>query len=383
MGKSINVGEKMKFVKILLSVMFFWGSYFNINAIDLCIHDVDARGLVETICRSYSLNIIGTEKLKGNIDINVENKMPENIIEDIVREKGYYLIKDKNNYYVEKNDDKAQLNITVLEPRFIPAEELKEALKVIYAEDQMNIIKPNNKLIIKGNKVQEKMTKDIVNLVDIPVKQVNVEVYVVALQKGKQLEKGVEWEWTNNKIENEITFKKALKAPFKISGQANLSLIDNKNIATIIAKPNIVAQNAAQAHILIGDRIPVIVEHENGNNVKMSVEYEEAGISLLYTPYITKEGTIDTKIKAAVSTPHLVPEIKAYRITTREAETRVNLKDGEMLVIGGLMDRREEEVNNKIPILGDIPILGNLFSHKLKNKEDVELLIVLKGTIEK
>lgn len=373
----------MQIIRVLLMAVFLIANCFNVKAVDLCVHDVDARSLVETLSRTYCVNVIGTEKIKGNIDINVENKSPKEIIEQIVREKGFYFIADKNTYSIENNDEKSQLDIAILEPKEISAEEVKKALEVIYPKDKIHLASESNQILVYGNKVQEKLARDVLAKIDTPVKQVNVEVCVVAVQKNKTKEQGVNWEWENNKIPGNITFKKALKSPFKMAGQGNLLLSDNKSAATIIARPNIVARNSAQARILIGDRVPVIVEHERGGEVRNSVEYEEAGISLLYTPHITKDGTIDTTVKAAVSTPHLVPEIKAYRITTREAQTRVNLRDGEMLVIGGLMDRRKEDIEHKIPVLGDIPILGKLFSHKIKNEADVELFIVLRGTIEK
>ena len=75
-------------------------------------------------------------------------------------------------------------------------------------------------------------------------------------------------------------------------------------------------------------------------------------------------------------------ELKAYRITTREAHTRVHLKKGEILVIGGLMDNRNEKQFSKVPILGDIPLLGKLFQYARKTKDKVELYIFVKATTE-
>lgn len=369
--------------RFLFLLLLLINAAFNLEAIDLCVHNTNARNLVEVLSRQYALNIMGTEKLAGEIDVNVENKDVAEVIRKIVEEKGYYLVEEKDIYYIEKNDELAKTSIKIFEPKFVPANELKTALELIYKGDQIHISPENNQIIVCGNKVQSYQAEQILEEIDRPVKQVNVEVYVVAVNNSNEHETGVKWEWENEKMSDNLTFKRALKNPFKIKGESSLKLSDNKSQATIIAKPNIIARNGAQAKILIGDRIPVIVEHENAKETKSSVEYEEAGISLLYTPYITAQGTIDTTLKAAISTPHLVPEMKAYRITTREAQTRVNLQDGEMLIIGGLMDRRKEVLEHKVPILGDIPILGKLFSHKLENKENTELFIVLKGTIEK
>ena len=88
---------------------------------------------------------------------------------------------------------------------------------------------------------------------------------------------------------------------------------------------------------------------------------------------VTKNGTIDTSIRAEVSSPIMVSEMKSYKITTRQAQTRVRLQPGEVLVIGGLMDNRDQKQIEKIPILGDIPLLGKLFRHSRKTKDSVEI----------
>ena len=77
------------------------------------------------------------------------------------------------------------------------------------------------------------------------------------------------------------------------------------------------------------------------------------------------------KIHAEVSTPIMVSEMKAYKISTRQAHTRVRLQQGEVLVIGGLMDNRDQHQIQKVPILGDIPLLGKLFRHSRKTKDSI------------
>ena len=107
------------------------------------------------------------------------------------------------------------------------------------------------------------------------------------------------------------------------------------------------------------------------------------GFGLTCTPFVTEDNSIEADIHAEVSSPAMVSELKAYRITTREAHTRVHLQPGEILVIGGLMDNREGKQFSKIPLLGDIPLLGKLFQHARKTKDSVELCIFVKAdTVE-
>ncbi len=157
--------------------------------------------------------------------------------------------------------------------------------------------------------------------------------------------------------------------------------MENSGKAVLIARPSIMALNGETAHILIGERIPVVEESQVNGERKTSVRYEEVGIKLNYTPIVTEDGSVDAKIHAEVSTPVMVSEIKAYKISTRQAHTRVRLRPGEVLVIGGLMDNRDQHQLQKIPILGDIPLLGKLFRHSRKTKDSVEMMMFVRATV--
>ena len=84
-----------------------------------------------------------------------------------------------------------------------------------------------------------------------------------------------------------------------------------------------------------------------------------------------------------MATPYLVPEMKAYRIITRSANTMVRLQSGDMLTIGGLIDKEQARTMRKVPILGDIPLLGRLFQSRSTSTEESEIVIVIKADIVK
>ena len=84
-----------------------------------------------------------------------------------------------------------------------------------------------------------------------------------------------------------------------------------------------------------------------------------------------------------MATPYLVPETKAYRIITRSANTMVRLQSGDMLTIGGLIDKEQARTMRKVPILGDIPLLGRLFQSRSTSTEESEIVIVIKADIVK
>lgn len=108
-----------------------------------------------------------------------------------------------------------------------------------------------------------------------------------------------------------------------------------------------------------------------------SLEYHDAGIILRYTPRANDDGFITAKVHTEVSTPIYVEDMKAYKFQERTADTTVRLKDGETMVIGGLIGSEETRSLAKIPFLGDLPILGNFFKSVKRGKSDTELLIFL------
>lgn len=108
-----------------------------------------------------------------------------------------------------------------------------------------------------------------------------------------------------------------------------------------------------------------------------------AGIKLTYTPIISRNDEITADVHAEVATPYLVPEMKAYRIITRSANTMVRLQSGDMLTIGGLIDKEQARTMRKVPILGDIPLLGRLFQSRSTSTEESEIVIVIKADIVK
>ena len=87
------------------------------------------------------------------------------------------------------------------------------------------------------------------------------------------------------------------------------------------------------------------------------------------------------QLVAEVSTPVFVPEMKAYRIATRQARTVVRLRDGEPLVIGGLIRREEVEHFRKVPILASLPVLGKLFHYHYKSHKNTEIVLILKSHV--
>jgi len=156
----------------------------------------------------------------------------------------------------------------------------------------------------------------------------------------------------------------------------------SENILQILAEPNLVTSNAKEAYFLVGGEFPVPVLQGGANSGAVTVQFREFGIRLTFTPVITDNNTIKMYLKQEVSTIDVANgvSINGFNIpalSTRRAETNVELSEGQSFVVAGLIDNRETDSLSKIPVLSSLPIFGNLFKSKVENRNRTELVVIV------
>lgn len=361
------------------------------ESVTISVRNASLKETILGICRSYGISVIGVESLKGNITATVKGESPEEVIKELGRIYHFSVTKQHNTLLIES--DEATLEnreLYVLSPEHLPAESLKAVMGTVVKNDKMAVLSEQNEVIMHLTSGEKRRVENLVRAIDKEPKQVQLEATIIAMEQSYAKEQGFRWSWLSltghgddkTNSYGAVTFGKTPSGEaYKFFVKPELSLLESSGKAVLIAKPSIMALNGETAHILIGERIPVVEESEVNGERKRSTRYEEVGIKLNYTPIITADGGVDAKIHAEVSTPIMVSEMKAYKISTRQAHTRVRLQQGEVLVIGGLMDNRDQQQIQKVPILGDIPLLGKLFRHSRKSKDSVEMLMLVRATV--
>ena len=363
----------------------------NKETITISVRNASLKDTVLGICRSYGISVVGVESLKGNITASVKGESPEEIIKELGRLYHFTVTKQHKTFLIESEDTVLEnRELYVVSPEHLPAESLSNIMGTVVKNDKMAVLSEQNEVIMHLTSGEKRRVETLINAVDKEPKQVQLEATIIAMEQSYAKEQGFRWSWLSLTGHGEdktnsygaVTFGKTPGGEaYKFFVKPELSLMESSGKAVLIAKPSIMALNGETAHILIGERIPVIEEAEVNGERKRSTRYEEVGIKLNYTPIITANGGVDAKIHAEVSTPIMVSEMKAYKISTRQAHTRVRLQPGEVLVIGGLMDNRDQHQIQKIPILGDIPLLGKLFRHSRKTKDSIEMLILVRANV--
>jgi pilus assembly protein CpaC len=162
---------------------------------------------------------------------------------------------------------------------------------------------------------------------------------------------------------------------------AVIKALQQRNLLQILAEPNLIAVNGKEASFLAGGEFPFPVVQPSGGTTTVTIQFKQFGVQLKFTPLITPNGNIHLKVAPEVSTLDFANGVTVANsvvpaLSTRRAETEFELQDGQSFVIAGLMDNRVTNLMNKIPGLGDIPILGNFFKSKNVQKSNAELMVL-------
>ena len=162
---------------------------------------------------------------------------------------------------------------------------------------------------------------------------------------------------------------------------AVIEALQSQNLLQILAEPNLIAVNGKKASFLAGGQFPFPIVQPGAGFTAVTISFKEFGVKLEFTPVIMPNGNIHLVVAPEVSTLDFADALTISGFTvpalsTRKAETEFELRDGQSFVIAGLIDNRVTDIWNKVPGLGDIPILGNFFKSKSAQKSNSELMVL-------
>jgi len=168
----------------------------------------------------------------------------------------------------------------------------------------------------------------------------------------------------------------------KLNLGAFLKALQAENILEVLAEPNLIATNGKEAYFLVGGEFPVPILQGGGNAGAVTVQFREFGIRLIFTPLITEHNTIKLHLKQEVSSLDFTNGVvfngfAIPALSTRRAETDVELAEGQSFVVAGMINNQEQDTFSKIPLLGNLPIFGSLFKSKDEKKTRTDLVVLV------
>lgn len=366
----------MKYRQAVLALgwLLWMAPVYAAGALSIHVQDVPLRAVLEGLARSEHLNLVLDDTIQGNVTIHLQEVTAAEALDAIAVSQNLFYDKTgpiQTMTAGRKREGAKSFHTWHL--RYASPKEARDAVKAIVPEGDIQYHMDTNSLVVGATSQEASAIQRLLTNIDRAPQQVDVEVEIASIDKNAIKNLGVEWDWSEAQSgPGHTTF---------FSFGAQIQALEEKGKARILAKPHIVTTNGREAHIFIGDKIPVQTEYMSGGEKTTTTEYKDAGIKLTYVPRIHHDGSVTAAIEAEVSTPIFVNELKAYRISTRQAQTVVRMEPEKTLVIGGLLSKEEVESFRKVPLLGDIPLLGRLFRSHYKSAKDTEVVILLRARV--
>ncbi len=249
-----------------------------------------------------------------------------------------------------------------------------------------------NSLIIRTVPPNFPMIRETVEALDQRPAQVLFEVVVAEIALGRTQQFGVDWSAVSGTTTaqfgsppaqdtssvSDFVLRVVSLDRYKVRAVLR-ALAANSNVR-VLSTPQILATNNREARILVGSKVPFVVSTRLGNDIAIdrTVQFQDVGTNLTIIPTINQDDYVTVQILQEVSTltSQTIPTaLNAPIISTREASTRATIRDGQTVVIGGLIGTTEENSDSGVPFLKDIPLLGNLFKRQVRSRNRTELAI--------
>jgi len=255
----------------------------------------------------------------------------------------------------------------------------------------------SNTLLLSASPRYFKTVEGMIQELDQPPPQVLIQVLLAEVMLDDTNELGFDWGYKtgvgdstlNTGTNFGVSVASGVRKGFSLSVTGDnleffLRALQSQGRLEVLSRPQILASDNQEASINVGQRVPFVTSSritDNGN-VTNTIQYEDVGIILRVTPRINPDGFVKMQVAPEISslstsTVDISEGVQAVIINTREAETTVSVQDGHTIVLGGLITTKDEDREDKVPILGDIPLLGLLFRSTTVVKERTELLIIL------
>jgi len=257
---------------------------------------------------------------------------------------------------------------------------------VLIADDARNVI------MVRALWADYKRIQKLLERLDNMPMQVLIEVLVAEVSLTDGLEYGVEWALKHNKVDiNDfgVSFSAASGLSSSLVFDVDtdifklLNFLATKNDFSILSSPQVLVLNNEAATVNVGEQVPIVTSETSnvtsGDTSNRTVQYKDTGVILNVTPKINYDGIILLEIDQQVSSvkSETTGGIDSPTISTKSIKTKLAVKDGQSILMGGLIEKNESENESGIPLLKDIPFLGYLFKTKSTSYRKTELLVMV------
>ncbi|MUK62542.1 type IV pilus secretin PilQ [Aliivibrio fischeri] len=414
--------------------------------ISINFQDIPVRHVLQLIADYNDFNLVVADSVKGNLTLRLDGVPWQQVLDIILQVKGLdkrvegnvVLIAPKTELDAQEQQvleqaqmasELAALSSEILSIKYAKASDIAELLvgegdiTMLSSRGSITVDERTNSLLLRDLPENITVIKDIIDTLDIPIKQVQIEARIVTVNEGNLDELGVRWGITNtngsttvggsiesnlaavglydgggsddkksgnnslpvddflnvnlglaNPAASSIAFQVA-KLGSDLLLDLELSALQAESKAEIISSPRLITTNKKPAYIEQGTEIPYLEASSSGAT---SVSFKKAVLSLMVTPQITPDNRLVLDLTVTQDRPGQVVKTgtgEAVAIDTQRIGTQVLVDNGETVVLGGIYQHSLSNSVEKVPLLGDLPLLGALFRRSSENIGKKELLI--------
>ncbi|TDX45199.1 LysM peptidoglycan-binding domain-containing protein [Orenia marismortui] len=366
-------------------------SFSDIDGLNINFKDMELTEAFRTLAEMTEINIATDSAIQGKTTLYLDDVSLIEALDVLTKTNnlGYKII--NNTVFIAPNTKMQEIfenkKTKIYKLKNANPERIKANIDHLISDGIIKINERTNSLIITTYESNFSAIEQAISSLDYSKKQVSLQVRFEEISHSGLEDLGVKWELDNDGVG---TTRDLANDSFKIGNlnfgyQVSLGALESSGVANVLANPKITTVEGEEAYINIGDEIPIVQvteEEDSDGNTQTSkeVEFKNIGINLKITPKITADKKVFIKLEPEITNfiDWIEVEGTKYPETrVKKVSTKVEVRSGETIAIGGLIEETEYEDIAKLPLLGDVPILGKLFQRKTTETEKRELVIFI------
>ncbi len=372
------------------------------DEIFLNLNNANIGSVLKILSDIGGVNIVPSTQVTGKVTIRLKGVTWEEALDIIAKQSGLVVVEGPGLIRVLKREEyeaeeRAQIEAKRREEDLVPvghkvitleyskANELRAIVNSFLSErGNVSVDQRTNSLIVTDIPARVELIEGLVNKLDKETPQISIQARILDVNSTDLSEFGVDWSSINEVTGTSITQSAnrvsdvigqlvlGTKIPSHVNLDAIVSSLVSRGVASLISEPRITTLDNRSASVFSGMEVPQTRLDEAGNTV---LQLFAVGTTLTVTPHVTKGDKISLDIDAERSDVQEVPT--GFQFTKQNASTEVVLSDGETAVIGGLTTEKQEEVRTGLPILMNLPLIGNAFRYNKVETRKTSLIILI------
>lgn len=390
----------MKWMTSLLLLCLSMPLSANDDRLSLTFDDAPVERILQALADYQQTNLLIAPGVEGRLSLRLDNVDWHRALAlvtqlaklTVVQEEGVLLVYPESwqqlqaqQEKVEREEEKQQTPLaqqTVM-LHYASASDIYRSLQaersLMTPRGSVTVDSRTNSLLLRDTAEALRDTERWLKALDLPLEQVELAAHIVTINEEHLRELGVNWGTSPAEVVTQALRNPLLDIPLAVGNPAfragvtlgqvsgellnlELSALEQENQIEIIASPRLFTSHQQTASIKQGTEIPY--EVKSGNSGATAIEFKEAVLGMEVTPVVLGNGRIQLKLRLSQNLPGRslnIGDNQVLSIDKQEIETQVTLRDGETLALGGIFQQQRSQSEKRVPLLGDLPLLGNLF----------------------